>query len=80
MPAWTSSLIAGIAARRDADVPVTLQQRRGLLEHLGSLADPRDRRGLRHGLVGVLAVTVCAVLSGGLCCVERWHDRGSLEL
>ncbi len=36
----------------------------GLLAFLAGLPDPRDRRGLRHELVGVLAVAVCAVLAG----------------
>ena len=35
----------------------------GLLLHLARLPDPRGRRDLRHELVGVLAVAVCAVLA-----------------
>lgn len=31
---------------------------------LDSIPDPRDRRGIRHGLTGILALAVCAVLSG----------------
>jgi len=36
----------------------------GLLGVLGCLDDPRARRGLRHGLVAVLAIAVIAVLAG----------------
>ena len=40
------------------------EQATGLLLYLAGVPDPRDRRGLRHELVGVLAVAVCAVLAG----------------
>jgi hypothetical protein len=40
------------------------EQSSGLLRLLARLPDPRDRRGRRHDLVGVLAVAVCAVLAG----------------
>jgi predicted transposase YbfD/YdcC len=40
------------------------EQSSGLLRYLAALPDPRDRRGLRHELVGVLGVAVCAVLAG----------------
>jgi predicted transposase YbfD/YdcC len=36
----------------------------GLWACLAALPDPRDRRGLRHALAGLLAVAVCAVLAG----------------
>jgi predicted transposase YbfD/YdcC len=36
----------------------------GLLEALGQVPDPRDRRGRRYRLAPVLAVAVCAVLAG----------------
>jgi predicted transposase YbfD/YdcC len=35
-----------------------------LWQHLDRLPDPRKRRGRRHGITGVLAVAVCAVLAG----------------
>ena len=35
-----------------------------LLVVLGALADPRSRRWVRHRLVALLAVAVCAVLAG----------------
>lgn len=31
---------------------------------LGSIPDPRNRRGIRHGLTGILALALCAVLAG----------------
>ncbi|GHE13994.1 ISAs1 family transposase [Streptomyces alanosinicus] len=36
----------------------------GLLERLAEVPDPRDPRGVRHGLAVVLALTACAVLAG----------------
>lgn len=35
-----------------------------LLEHLGRVPDPRDPRGVRYPLPGILTVAVCAVLAG----------------
>jgi len=35
-----------------------------LLGYLGRIKDPRKRRGIRHSLVSVLAVAVCAIMSG----------------
>ncbi|MCU1658748.1 MAG: transposase, family [Pseudonocardiales bacterium] len=74
MPAAISSPIARIADRRDGGGPVSFEQCPGLLAHLAALTDPRDRRGLRHPLVGVLAVAVCAVLSGAksLAAIGEW--------
>ncbi len=36
----------------------------GLIETLRTLTDPRKRRGVRHPLVTVVAISVCAALSG----------------
>jgi hypothetical protein len=36
----------------------------GLMEMLRTLVDPRQRRGVRHPLVTVVAIRVCAALSG----------------
>jgi DDE_Tnp_1-associated/Transposase DDE domain len=44
----------------------------GLLDRLGELADPRDRRGVRHSLVSLLAIAVAAVGSGA----RSWTEIG----
>ena len=36
----------------------------GLLDRLARVPDPRDPRGVRHALVGVLAMATGAVLAG----------------
>lgn len=40
----------------------------------GEIPDPRDPRGVRHGLAVVLALTACAVLAGAtsLLAVGEW--------
>ncbi|MGW3984195.1 transposase family protein [Streptomyces mirabilis] len=46
----------------------------GLLHRLGEVPDPRDPRGVRHGLAVVLVLTACAVLAGAtsLLAVGEW--------
>src|SRR6266699_2587931 len=46
--------------------------REGLLDRLGELADPRDRRGVRHSFVSLLALAVAAVGSGA----RSWTEIG----
>ena len=43
---------------------VTIESRGGLLDYLILLNDPRKRRGIRHSQISILAVAVCALLSG----------------
>jgi hypothetical protein len=45
-----------------------------LLELLGGVPDPRRRRGIRHRLAGVLAVTAAAVLCGcrSVLAIAEW--------
>ena len=68
MPALSSSpiaLAAGQLARLDHARPEPGEPLpRDLLAALAQVPDPRDRRGIRHGLVPVLAVAVCATLAG----------------
>lgn len=77
MPASSSSsLIAAACEGIDPvvaahDVPVDL------LAVLRLITDPRARRGVRHQLVSILGVTVCAVLAGAksYVAVAEWaHD------
>ncbi len=64
MPASALSLISA-AVVREADTPVTAGEvPEELLVALRAITDPRCRRGVRHQLVAVLGVAVCAVLAG----------------
>ena len=53
--------LALLARRR---VPLAAAAPGELLEALGRVPDPRDRRGIRYPLVPVLAIAVCAMLAG----------------
>jgi len=46
----------------------------GLLERLATIPDPRDRRGRRHTLASVLAVSAAAVLAGArsVTAIAEW--------
>ena len=48
-----------------------------LIRHLGIMVDPRVDRTKKHNLLDILAITICAVLSG---CddwveIEDWADE-----
>jgi len=65
-----------------ARVPATAEHHRAdrpdrgvaLVQVLARVPDPRARRGLRHPLVGVLAVAACAVLAGArsFAAIAQW--------
>jgi predicted transposase YbfD/YdcC len=54
--------------------PLALRDCPGLLERLAMLPDPRDRRGRRHPLASVLAVSAAAVLAGArsVTAIAEW--------
>jgi hypothetical protein len=73
VPATSSSLVARIARRLghyDQPTPPEL----GLVVHLATVPDPRDRRGVCHRLASLLSVVVCAVLAGAksLTAIGEW--------
>jgi predicted transposase YbfD/YdcC len=75
VPASASSSIAVVADQVEAlerPDPVVLAP--DLREVLGGVVDPRQRRGVRHGLVVVLTVAVCAVAAGArsLVAIAEW--------
>ena len=54
----------------------------GLLEALGAVDDPRQRRGLRHSFMALLAAGVCAVLTGArsYAAIAEWiADAGAQQ-
>jgi predicted transposase YbfD/YdcC len=54
--------------------PVRASSASLLLELLATVPDPRSRRGIRHGLPGILAVAVAAVLTGAksFAAIGQW--------
>jgi hypothetical protein len=56
------------------ELPDTVEVAADLREALAEVVDPRKRRGVRHGLVVVLTVAVCAVAAGArsFVAVAEW--------
>ena len=67
-PPMTSSLITALTVTTPGTgsslAPVTDGEQHGLLDALSKVPDPRDPRGIRYPLAGLLTVAVCAVLAG----------------
>ena len=74
MPADRSSPIPAAVADPDHAHPLAVGDCRGLLERLAMLPDPRDRRGRRHTLASVLAVSAAAVAAGArsVTAIAEW--------
>jgi hypothetical protein len=58
-----------------------LEQEGGLMQLLASIADPRKRRGVRHSVATVAAISICAALSGArsFCAIAEWTESLSIE-
>jgi predicted transposase YbfD/YdcC len=52
------------------ELPPTMIASPGLLEHFASLDDPRVERTKLHPLLSIVAIAICAVISGA----ESWDD------
>lgn len=75
MPAPASSLIHAVCAQlATLPVPDPGAALPGLLDVLAGVTDPRARRGVRHRLVTILAVSICAVTAGArsLVAIAEW--------
>ena len=75
MPASASLSIAAVADQvGELELPDPVALAPGLQAVLGQVVDPRKRRGVRHGLVVVLTVAVCAVAAGArsFVAVAEW--------
>ncbi len=70
--------LSAVTGSPDAPAPaVTEGETAGLLHALSAVPDPRDPRGVRYPLSGLLAVAVCAVLAGAssFAAITDWlHD------
>ncbi|MDN5931768.1 MAG: ISAs1 family transposase [Pseudonocardia sp.] len=68
------------AAATEHPVPVVVSS---LVEALSQVPDPREARGVRHGVLAVLLLGACAVLSGArsfAAVAEYAHDAGHAVL
>jgi predicted transposase YbfD/YdcC len=75
VPASASSSIAAVVDQLgEAALPDAVVLVPDLREALAEVVDPRRRRGVRHGLVVVLTVAVCAVAAGArsLVAIGEW--------
>ncbi len=74
MPAEPSSPIPPVLTQLCDAAPLRLGECPGLLERLTVVPDPRDRQGLRHALVSMLALAAAAVLAGArsLTAISEW--------
>jgi predicted transposase YbfD/YdcC len=74
VPADRSSPILAVVTDPDHARPFALRDCPGLLERLAMLPDPRDRRGRRHTLASVLAVSAAAVAAGArsVAAIAEW--------
>jgi hypothetical protein len=54
----------------------------GLLQYLRSIPDHRKKRGIRHRAISILAVSVCAILSGAksYIAIAEWAQRCSQSM
>jgi len=61
---------------------VDIDTSKGLIEHLRSIPDPRMRRGVRHRMLSVLTVAVCAILSGAksFVAIGEWAQRSDQKM
>lgn len=58
-----------------------LEGQGGLMELLKAIVDPRKPRGVRHPLVSIVAIAICAALSGArsFCAIAEWAQTLSPE-
>jgi hypothetical protein len=59
-----------------------LQGEGGLIDVLQEIADPRDRHGIRHSSKSILAIAVCAKLSGAksLEAIAQWAEDQPVDV
>ena len=61
---------------------VAIETPGGLIDYLRAVPDPRMKRGIRHRMLSVLTVAVCAVLSGtkSYIAIGEWAKRSSQDM
>ncbi len=78
MSACPIQVLSAVTTPADIPVrPVTEGERASLLEAVTAVPDPRNPRGLRYPLAGLLVVSVCAVMAGAssVAAIGDWlHD------
>ncbi|MHA6780673.1 ISAs1 family transposase [Pseudonocardia saturnea] len=89
MPAVSSSAIVAALIQPDTNLDEVVAEQGvertalSLLDALAEVPDPRAARGVRHGVLAVLLLSACAVLSGArsfVAIAEYAHDTGRAVL
>ena len=65
-PFLSSELTGGERAMADLNT-VSIESKGGLLDYLALLKDSRKKRSIRHSQISIMAVAICALLSGARC-------------
>ena len=81
MPAPSSSLIVPAIGHLAELMGDAAEDPHRLLAMLAGVADPRHRRGVRHRLLAILALAVCAVLAGArsFTAIAEWAADADQE-
>jgi predicted transposase YbfD/YdcC len=81
MPALSSSLTAPVVGHVADLAEDAAGELPGVLAVLGGVAGPRHRRGVRHRLVVILGLAVCAVLAGArsFTAIAEWAADADAE-
>ena len=82
MPVLVSSPIPAALDRvAGLNLPDPVTATPGLAAALSTVTDPRKRRGVRHGLVTLLSVAVCAVAAGArsFVAIAEWASDAMKE-
>lgn len=68
--------------RKMKPMQLTIQQTEDLIKTLTTLPDPRKKRGIRHRQLSILAIALCAVLSGArsYSAIAEWAQRCSQNI
>jgi hypothetical protein len=89
VPALSSSPIVAALIQSDTNLEEVVAEvgveraALSLLDALAGVPDPRSARGVRHGVLAVLLVSACAVLTGArsfVAIAEYAHDAGHAVL
>jgi hypothetical protein len=79
----TTQVLLTVGRRMTLDVEkLPLEGEGGLFPVLGTITDPRKRRGVRHKVQSVIAIAVCATLAGArsFIAIAEWAAEQSREV
>lgn len=80
-PFLPPEFVGGKKAMIDLNV-ASIETKGGLIDCLAQVSDPRKKRGIRHTSLSILAVAICAILSGELtfAAIGEWAANLTQDL